>query len=51
VEQVRSGKNIIVKNLTKGKSFEVRPEVSGRNREILIAGGMINYVKSKNKTN
>jgi len=51
VEQVRSGKNIIVKNLTKGKSFEVRLEVSGRNREILIAGGMINYVKSKNKTN
>jgi aconitate hydratase len=50
VEQVRSGKNIIVKNLTKGKSFEVRLEVSGRNREILIAGGMINYVKSKNKT-
>lgn len=51
VEQVRSGKNIIVKNLTKGKSFEVRLEVSDRNREILIAGGMINYVKSKNKTN
>ncbi|MGB9780367.1 aconitate hydratase [Caldanaerobacter sp.] len=50
VEQVRSGGNIIVKNLTKGKSFEVKLEVSDRNREILIAGGMINYVKSKNRT-
>ncbi|ABY91726.1 MULTISPECIES: aconitate hydratase [Thermoanaerobacter] len=49
VEQVRSGKKIIIVNVTKGKTFEVTLDVSDRNREILIAGGMINFVKSKKK--
>ncbi|SHE45956.1 aconitase [Thermoanaerobacter uzonensis DSM 18761] len=48
VEQVRRGGRITVKNQTKGTTFEVDLEVSDRNREVLIAGGMINYVKSKN---
>ncbi|MDI3529329.1 MAG: aconitate hydratase [Thermoanaerobacter sp.] len=51
VEQVRRGGRITVKNQTKGTTFEVDLEVSDRNREVLIAGGMINYVKSKKKTN
>lgn len=49
VEQVKSGKKIIIVNVTKGKTFEVTLDVSDRNREILIAGGMINFVKSKKK--
>ncbi|MBE3591781.1 MAG: aconitate hydratase [Thermoanaerobacter sp.] len=51
VEQVKRGGTITVKNQTKGTTFEVGLEVSDRNREVLIAGGMINYVKSKKKTN
>ncbi|ADD01751.1 aconitate hydratase [Thermoanaerobacter italicus Ab9] len=51
VEQVKRGGRITVKNQTKGTTFEVDLEVSDRNREVLIAGGMINYVKSKNKIN
>lgn len=51
VEQVKRGGRITVKNQTKGTTFEVNLDVSDRNREVLIAGGMINYVKSKNKTN
>ncbi len=51
VEQVKRGGRITVKNQTKGTTFEVDLEVSDRNREVLIAGGMINYVKSKKKTN
>ncbi|AIS51656.1 3-isopropylmalate dehydratase large subunit 2 [Thermoanaerobacter kivui] len=51
VEQVRRGGRITVKNQTKGTTFEVDLDVSDRNREVLIAGGMINYVKSKKKTN
>ncbi|MEW8997427.1 MAG: aconitate hydratase [Thermoanaerobacter sp.] len=48
VEQVKRGGRITVKNQTKGTTFEVNLDVSDRNREVLIAGGMINYVKSKN---
>ncbi|MFV9566904.1 aconitate hydratase [Thermoanaerobacter mathranii] len=51
VEQVKRGGRITVKNQTKGTTFEVNLDVSDRNREVLIAGGMINYVKSKNKIN
>jgi len=51
IEQVKRGGRITVKNQTKGTTFEVNLDVSDRNREVLIAGGMINYVKSKNKTN
>ncbi|HHW56884.1 MAG TPA: aconitate hydratase [Clostridia bacterium] len=46
IEQVRRGGRITVKNQTKDTTFEVNLDVSDRNREILIAGGMTNYVKS-----
>ena len=38
---------LIVKNLTKGKDFEVNYELSERQREILLAGGMLSYMKNK----
>lgn len=38
---------LIVKNLTKKKDFEVNYELSERQRNILLAGGMLSYIKSK----
>jgi aconitate hydratase len=38
---------LIVKNLTKKKDFEVNYELSERQRNILLAGGMLSYIKNK----
>ena len=38
---------LIVKNLVKRKDFEVNYELSERQRNILFAGGMLSYIKSK----
>jgi aconitate hydratase len=40
-------KPLFVKNLTKGKQFEVNYELSERQRNILLAGGMLSYIKNK----
>ncbi|PVX25946.1 MAG: aconitate hydratase [Candidatus Bathyarchaeum sp.] len=40
-------KPLIVKNLTKGKQFEVNYDLSERQRDILLAGGMLSYIKNK----
>ena len=40
-------KPMIVKNLTKGKEFEVNYDLSERQRDILLAGGMLSYIKNK----
>ncbi|MGF7429861.1 aconitate hydratase [Thermoanaerobacterium thermosaccharolyticum] len=49
VSQVKSKGKIVVINETKGYKFEVNLDVTDRNREILIEGGLINYVKKKDK--
>lgn len=38
---------LIVENLTKKRDFEVDYELSERQRNILFAGGMLSYIKSK----
>jgi aconitate hydratase len=38
---------LIVKNLTTRKDFEVNYELSERQRNILLAGGMLSYIKNK----
>jgi aconitate hydratase len=38
---------LIVKNLTKKKDFDVNYELSERQRNILLAGGMLSYIKNK----
>ncbi len=40
-------KPLIVKNLTKRKPFEVNYELSERQKNILLAGGMLSYIKNK----
>jgi aconitate hydratase len=38
---------LTVKNLTKRKDFEVNYELSERQRNIILAGGMLSYIRSK----
>lgn len=44
---ISENKPLIVKNLTKGKQFEVNYELSERQKNILLAGGMLSYIKNK----
>ncbi len=46
-EVVSKNEPLIVKNLTKGKDFEVHYELTQRQRDILLAGGMLSYIKNK----
>ena len=47
-ETLREGKNIIVKNLSKGTEFEAIYDLSDRQKEILLAGGTLAFMKKKN---
>ena len=42
---IAEGGEIVVENLTKGTKFPVRCELSKRQREMLLAGGLLNYSK------
>jgi aconitate hydratase len=44
-----AGKDLLLKNLTSGKTASLRYSLGSRQREILIAGGMLNYTKSHGK--
>ncbi len=43
---LRAGRPITVHNLTKGTSFQVRYELTPRQVEILLAGGLLNYIRA-----
>ena len=49
LEQAVSGKNIIVTNETKGKEIPVMLPLSERQKDILLAGGLLNYTKQQNQ--
>ncbi|MBU3200136.1 aconitate hydratase [Clostridium estertheticum] len=46
--QIKKGL-VIVKNITKGSEYETLPEVTQREKEMLIHGGLINLMKNKKK--
>ncbi|MFH0848344.1 MAG: aconitate hydratase [archaeon] len=46
-ETLRRNLPIIVKNKTQGFDFEVKYELSDRQRDIILAGGTLSYVKTK----
>jgi aconitate hydratase len=46
-ERISKNKPLIVKNRTKGKEFEAKYELSERQCSILLAGGMLSYIKNK----
>jgi aconitate hydratase len=44
---ISENKPLIIKNLTKKKDFGVNYELSERQRNIILAGGMLSYIKNK----
>ena len=46
-EIIQNGKTLKVKNKTKGVEFEVDYNLSDRQREIILAGGTLAYMKNK----
>ncbi|MFH0809213.1 MAG: aconitate hydratase [Pseudomonadota bacterium] len=44
---VERGGRLVVKNKTKGKEFEVNYSLTERQRDILLAGGTLSYMKTK----
>lgn len=44
-EQIRGGQPLVVKNLTKGVDFRVKHDLTRREVDIVLAGGMLNYTK------
>lgn len=44
---VANNQPIMVKNLTKNKDFQVNYELTKRQRNIILAGGMLSYIKNK----
>ena len=48
-EQIKSGSDIKVKNVTKGFEFDTVLSVSDRQKGMLYAGGLLNYTKEKSK--
>jgi len=49
IEQIKAGDEITVKNVTKGTEFVTVLNVSDRQKEMLYAGGLINYTRNLNK--
>ena len=47
-EQIKNGNTITVTDVTKGFTFETNADFSDRQKEMLYAGGLLNYTKQKN---
>lgn len=45
VNKVKAGERFVIRNVTKGKDIEVVLALSERLKNIILAGGMLNYVK------
>ncbi|MFH2055399.1 MAG: aconitate hydratase [bacterium] len=46
-ETIKAGKNVVVKNVTQGYEFEATYDLSARQIEVLLAGGLLNHTKQK----
>lgn len=46
---VKNEDRFVVKNVTKGKEYQVEIVLSDRQREMMLAGGLLNYTREKNQ--
>jgi len=49
IEQIKSGKEMVIKNVTKGKDIKVKVTLSDRQVDMILAGGLINYTRKQNQ--
>ena len=47
IESIKKGENIIVKNLTTGEQIECICELSDRAKDIILAGGLLDYTREQ----
>jgi len=45
--RIEAGRPVVVSNLTNGKCFEVRYDLTPRQVQVLLAGGLLNYIKQE----
>lgn len=50
LDAIENGSTISIYNKSKQKGFNVNCKLSKRQRQILVAGGLLNYLKEKNKS-
>ncbi len=50
-EQIKNCSELIILNKTKKKEFEIKIALSGRQVEIILAGGLLNYTRKQNQFN
>ena len=41
--------SVVLKNKTTGETYDVVPMLSGRSRDIILAGGLLGYTKESSK--
>ena len=49
-EQLRQGSQLTVRDVTKNETLVTRHQLSGRQVEVMLAGGLINWVKQRRQT-
>ena len=47
-EQIKNGSTVVVTDVTKGFTFETNADFSERQKQMLCAGGLLNYTKQLN---
>jgi len=50
-EAIHRGDHIVVRNLTRGTEIMVTHNLSPRQREIVLAGGLLNYIRNRGGNN
>ena len=46
-EAIASDSKVVLKNLTKGTEIELNPVLTDRQRELVLAGGLLNYTREQ----
>ena len=46
-ETISKNERLVIRNITKKKDFEVNYELTERQKNILLSGGMLPYIKNK----
>ncbi len=44
-EEIEAGKSVVLKNLTTGESYELKYDLSKRQKDIILACGLLNYTR------
>jgi aconitate hydratase len=45
--EIEAGKPVKVKNLTTGKAFDAKYELTERQVQVMLAGGLLNFIKTQ----